>query len=145
MASTMLVDGCVSNWRGDMKATGEGDCFNFWLPVTPVTTTSDSFTFVSVMGLCWIESGTTCPVADEDMLTSNIVLNIVFIVVFLKLLFFLKMAHIQTLKKQSQMLLKCVRLFEKQCKKEGRECFSHHSLSVGAEHNSYCERQGEAR
>lgn len=62
------------------KETGDGDCFNFWLPVSPVTTTSDSFTSDSVIGLCLIESGTSCPLADEHRLISNIVFNIVLIV-----------------------------------------------------------------
>ena len=80
MASMILVDGCASNWRGDIMETGDGDCFYFWLPVSPVTTTSDSFTSDSVIGLCLIESGTSCPLADEHRLISNIVFNIVLIV-----------------------------------------------------------------
>ena len=76
----MLVDGCASSWRGDITEIGEGDCFSFWLPVSPVITTSDSFTSDSVIGLCLIVSDTTCPFADEHKLISNIVFNIVLIV-----------------------------------------------------------------
>lgn len=61
---------------------GAGDCRNRWLPVSPVTTTSDSFTPVSVMGLCLMESDTTCPLADVHKDISNIECNIVFIEMF---------------------------------------------------------------
>ena len=50
MASMMLVEGCISSWRAETKEMGAGDCFSFWLPVKPVTTTSFSFTLDSVSG-----------------------------------------------------------------------------------------------
>ena len=59
---------------------GRWRLLQLWLPVSPVTTTSDSFTSDSVIGLCLMESGTTCPLADELRLISNIVFNIVLIV-----------------------------------------------------------------
>ena len=65
--------------------TGAGDCFSFWLPVRPVTTTSFSFTSVSVMGWCLTESlsasfiAMAWAVADVHKLVSNIDFNTVFI------------------------------------------------------------------